>query len=630
MSSTTPAVGTGERAEGPAPEPVAAPPDGAPEAAPGRGRGPRLIVAGLFLLILAAGLWIRVRHNGYGLPFVYNYDEGEHFTNRAVEMFGGDLDPGYYQNPSGYTYLIYAGLRFWFGLLPNDLRFDQMSLQFRADPTPIWEFARTFTALLAMAGVAATFFVGRALYSARVALVAAALLAFAFLSVTYSRIAVTDVGTFLPVAVAIWAIVRAYERGRLVHYVVAGAAIGFAVGFKYTVGLAIVPLLIAGGVRYFRDSGTPWLKRRDLLFLVAAGAAMTVAFAITTPYFFVHPHDALYQLKEQAQAAGDSVKLGQEQEGGLIYYLKSFTWGFGWAAIAAALVGLVLEFRRDRMRAILLLSFPVVLYLYMGTQTRYFGRWLLMIYPILAILAGIGIVRTAELVRGRAGRHGWALSGALAAVITALVLIQPVTADIRTSNVLGREDTRQLARDWLTAHYPKSLRIVIEPAVPDNYYRPTGKVNPKRNIFVRGYVTDLRRQQAFDAPEGVDTTYAATLSPANLDGYRAQGFCLVMTNSLIRGRAENAQVPQALAYYQRLERESTHLLRISPFDPGRKPVPLHYDFSYNYYPTAYSRPGGIIDIYRLNDCKQQTGRVPSRPYGVSGLEKGVETSLPPK
>jgi hypothetical protein len=36
-----------------------------------------------------------------------------------------------------------------------------------------------------------------------------------------------------------------------------------------------------------------------------------------------------------------------------------------------------------------------------------------------------------------------------------------------------------------------------------------------------------------------------------------------------------------------------------------------------------------VDIYRLNDCEQQYGRVPSRPYGVKGLEKGVETSLPP-
>ena len=99
-----------------------------------------------------------------------------------------------------------------------------------------------------------------------------------------------------------------------------------------------------------------------------------------------------------------------------------------------------------------------------------------------------------------------------------------------------------------------------------------------------------------------------------------------MTNSLTRGRAENARVPKALAYYQRLERESAHLLHLSPFKPGRRPVPLHFDFSYNYYPTAYYRPGGIVDVYQLRNCKQQTGRVPQQPYGVSGLQKGVGSS----
>jgi hypothetical protein len=102
-----------------------------------------------------------------------------------------------------------------------------------------------------------------------------------------------------------------------------------------------------------------------------------------------------------------------------------------------------------------------------------------------------------------------------------------------------------------------------------------------------------------------------------------------MTNSLTRGRAENAHVPNALAYYKRLERESTLLYHVSPFKPGRKPVPLNFDLSYNYYPTAYYRPGGIVDVYRLGNCTERYGHVPARPYGVSGLQKGVGSSYGP-
>jgi hypothetical protein len=215
-------------------------------------------------------------------------------------------------------------------------------------------------------------------------------------------------------------------------------------------------------------------------------------------------------------------------------------------------------------------------------------------------------------------------------VIAALLLIQPVAADVRTMQVLGREDTRQIARDWLTKHFPQSLRIVIEPAVQTDYFlKPAGQRDGSRQ-FVQGFVRDLRRQQKIDAPLGADTTYAATLTPSNIDAYRSAGFCLVMTNSLTRGRAENARVPKALAYYQKLERESRHLLHLTPFKPGRRPVPLHFDFSYNYYPTAYYRPGGIVDVYQLKNCQQQTGRVTEHPYGVSGLQKGVGSSYFPK
>ena len=188
----------------------------------------------------------------------------------------------------------------------------------------------------------------------------------------------------------------------------------------------------------------------------------------------------------------------------------------------------------------MLAIFPLVLFVYMGVQTRYFGRWLLPEYPVLAILGGVGVVRTAELVRGR---HAWALSGGLAALLAGLVLIQPVAADVRTMNVLGREDTRQIARDYLVRHLPLGARIVIEPAVPDNYYRVATGHTPTRQ-FVRGFVQDIRRQQQLDAPLGADTTYAATLTPQNIEAYRSEGFCYVVTMSVIRGRAENAQVPQ--------------------------------------------------------------------------------------
>ncbi|MFL5780416.1 MAG: glycosyltransferase family 39 protein, partial [Thermoleophilaceae bacterium] len=479
----------------------------------------------MLLAIIVVGFWLRLRHNGYGLPYVYNYDEATHFTNRAVTMFGEDLDPGYYQNPSGFTYLSYLALRAVYGVLGVHLDHGTVIRQFAADDTPIFELTRGLAAVLAMAGVGVVFWVGRRVWGVAVGLVAATLLTFAFLPVTYSRIAVTDVGTFVPVTLSLWGALRIWERGWRRDYVLAGAAAGLAVGFKYTAGLVIVPALIAGGLRLWRDSGS-LLRREPLRGLVLMGVALVAVFAVTTPYFFVHPVSALYQIKNQANAAGGTAKLGQSQEGGFVYYLKSFTWGFGWAAIVAAVAGAVLELRRDRLRGLMLVAFPVAQFVYMGMQSRYFGRWMLPMYPVLALLAGVAIVWLAQRVRGRV-----LVQVLVGACVVAAVLVQPLAADLRTSEVLGREDTRQVLRDWLVARYPRGLRVVIEPAVPDSYYGLAGGDAQRRKQFIRGFIRDIRRQAGADAPEGTNSGYANTLRPGLIDDYRRAGFCQVATMS---------------------------------------------------------------------------------------------------
>jgi hypothetical protein len=268
----------------------------------------------------------------------------------------------------------------------------------------------------------------------------------------------------------------------------------------------------------------------------------------------------------------------------------------------------------------MLVAFPIALFVYMGAQSRYFGRWMLPMYPVLALLAGVAIVWLARRVRGRP-----LLQGVVGVVLVAVALIQPLAADVRTSNVLGRADTRQVLRDYLVAHYPPKLRVVVEPAVPNNYYSLPGDFH-RRKQFVSGFILDIRRQAGADAPEGTNSTYANTLRPDLVDHYRKAGFCLVATMNVIRGRAENAQLPDALAYYRRLRAESRQIRHITPFKLGRKPVPLHYDFSYDYYPTAYYRPGPDIRLYQLGNCTQRYGRVPISPAGTRGLEKGRGTS----
>src|SRR5215218_5841167 len=128
-------------------------------------------------LVAAAGFVLRVDNNGYGLPYVYNVDEGSHFTARAVGMLDGDWNPHYFQNPSAFTYLAHFALRLRFGKGAID--------SFKLDPTAIYETTRMVAALLCIVGVVAVYWAGRALWERGAAVAAAALLTFGFLPVTY-------------------------------------------------------------------------------------------------------------------------------------------------------------------------------------------------------------------------------------------------------------------------------------------------------------------------------------------------------------------------------------------------------------------------------------------------------------
>jgi len=583
----------------------------------------------LLALILLAGLLLRLRNIDHGLPHVYNVDESLHFARRAVGMIGWDLNPQYFRNPSALTYLILGALGLAHGSVAGVgplLALDQGSIvrQFLADPTPIWITARVVTALVCMAGVAGVYFVGKRLWGVREGLVAAAVLAFAFLPVTYSRIAVTDVGTLLPVALAVYGAVRVHERGARRDYLTAGVGVGLTIGFKYTAGLVLLPLLVAATLRIRAEVGS--LKDRPAARQLGLGLlAAAIAFAITTPFFFLDPRRAGYGLLVQTEVAGGSAKLGQSEDSAFLYYLDSLTWGLGWAVLAAALIGALIVLRRDRMRGLLLLLFPLALLVFLSLQSRYFGRWMLPAYPVLALLCGVAVVRVASILP--IGRVAQALA---AAAIAAAVLAQPIVADLHSAGVLGRTDTRESAREFLVEKMPPRLRLAADPGVPDEWYlrRPGGPALPeecaeveniKRRLpndplcsplaaqqFVAGFLRDAVKDSE-EGPGRSVSAYIQNLSPAKIDRYRSAGFCTVITTSVIRERASISNLQGPLAYYRRLEAESELIYSADPWKRGQERVPFHFDLSYNYYPSEYQRPGPEVRIYRLDRCAQRAG-----------------------
>ena len=527
--------------------------------------------------ILAAALLLRLWAIDNGLPFVFNPDEELHFVPHAVDMFGGSFNPGYFENPPALTYLFYAvfKLRFTSGFPFGD---DGLGKLFRDDPKSVFLTARIVVALIGTGAVALTYWAGWRYFSKAVGLIAAALIAFTFLPVFYSKQALNDAVTMAPVAAALLACLPALVRGRGRDFALAGVMIGLACAVKYTAGGMLVLLAL---VALFRVRDRDDTAREALLALVLAGASFVVTFLVLNPFSLLDFSEFKSQLGGQS-AQGASAKLGQDDVPAPIYYLWTVTWGFGWLPAIAALAGAVLALRDDRRKGLLLIAFPLILFFVLSFQGRYFGRWLMPAYPALSILAAYAAVRATGLLRKPEWRP------AAAAALGVALVAQGLISSVHVDQVLARKDTREQARIYLLANIPQGEKIVVEPFIPNNTYLSDGNGKPL-------YYARFPIKRPFQA-------YEKRLTPGLLDTYRAQGYCYVVVGSTQRRRGLKGKLAGATAYYARLDRESESTRVFSPFAADEEPVEFNFDKSFNYSPLAYSRPGPVVEIHKLRDC----------------------------
>ena len=315
----------------------------------------------------------------------------------------------------------------------------------------------------------------------------------------------------------------------------------------------------------------------------------------------------------------------------MLYYLWTLTWGLGWVPALAALGGMLAVWRKERRLGLMLVPAPLLFLAFMGLQGRYFGRWLLPIFPILCLLAAFFALGWAALASARArSACGWQRPGCgrsarlvgVAALLVVALLAQGLVYSVHSGLVLSRADTRNLTRAWLVAHVPKGTPIVAEPVSPDEWAREVDPRDGNRGQSLSlaevrlAVVADLRRRRARTGSSrlrevGIED-YVRTLSPALIGYYERNGYCWVVSGSTQSGRAfaDPKAVPQAIAYYAALAKQGEVVYRASPYSHGRDRVAFDFDWSFDYYPLAYYRPGPEMTVYRLHGWPVRANSTP--------------------
>jgi hypothetical protein len=550
--------------------------------------------------VLAGGLALRLWGIRQGLPFAYNADEADHFVPHAVEMFARHtLNPHYFANPPAFTYVLH----FLFALAYGGGTGVRQALE--RHPGEVFTLARVAAAILGAGALWLLYATGARLFSRGVGLLAAAIEAVAFLPVFYAHLALNDVPTLAPLTLSLLGTAGVLCKGRNRDYVLAGVGMGLACASKYTAGIVVVPLAAAVAARYLEAE--PGAGRRALRGIALAGAAALSAFLIANPYALLDYHGFHADLAHQSTLSSEAQgKLGAPTEGGwtggLSYYLWSLTWGLGWVPALAALGGALTVWRSRPRLGWLLVPAPLLFLAFMGLQGRYFGRWLLPIFPILCLLAAFFALELASAIAARlrsalGDRRARGPGIALAAAIVLALCAQGLLYSIHSGLVLSRADTRNLTRAWLLAHVPAGAPIVVEPVAPDGWGTRWNKYDSLGSRISAGGALEPNTTRIV----GIED-YERTLSPQLIGYYERHGYCWVVSGSTQSGRAfaDPTAVPLAIAYYRTLAAQGAVAYRASPYTRGRRPVAFNFDWSFDYYPLAYHRPGPEMTVYRLH------------------------------
>lgn len=535
-----------------------------------------VVLAAILLAALALRLW----GLKYGLPFAYQIDEERIYVRKAVRMLdAGSLNPHYMHNPPLLTYILEAIFAVRYGGAEAHRLIGDVP-----DRDGLFLIGRVVVALIGTLAVALTFVAARRFFDRRVGLVAALLMAVAFLPVFYSHVALNNIPATAAALGSLIGTAGILRRGATRDYVLAGAFVGVAAATKYLDGIVVVPMLIATLLAPRSPGALP--LRRGLG--IGLGAALA-AFVLCNPYALIKPGHFVGSLGTQGDVVGVH-KFGQDPDGGLAFYLDTFTWGLGWVPAIAAIGGAALLARADRRRALVLIPVVPLFVLYMGLQTRYFGRWLLPAFPIVCMLAAYGAVRAADLAAARLRRPQ--IAAALGAVAAAALAAQGVVHSVHVDRVLSRPHTQNLARSWMLEHVPRDAKVITEPFFANAWNSPWRHAISSPRLLLGG-----------------ELPYARYLSDRLVRAYLQHGYCWVVASSNYWGLALSDQLigERAEGYYEALARQGAVRFSASPWGdvgrpggPGKDVVQFDYDFSYDFYPLAYERPGPMVQVHRLH------------------------------
>ncbi len=292
-----------------------------------------------------------------------------------------------------------------------------------ADDFRAFIVAKTLSALMGTLTCVLVFLIGREFFDRRIGVAAAVILALIPEFVAHNQQAAIDTPLALMFTVTMFIFLVAVKKKDWRYYGLSAASTGLLLDTKFN-GLLILPIMaiIYAIYRYMQRSSDEKIDARNVMFTVAKAACFLFVALLTLymlwPWIWDSPANLQSSLAHWDQRPVEYF-LGTVQGAGLIYYPVYFLVTTPTLLLIPFFIGVYMCARsKDLYKyAILLWCFIPLIYT-LDSMVQNGMRYLLMVYPAVAIVCAIGLLELSARVSGFK-----VMEGAKKAIFPALVIL---------------------------------------------------------------------------------------------------------------------------------------------------------------------------------------------------------------
>jgi len=281
------------------------------------------------------------------------------------------------------------------------------------------------------------------------------------------------------------------HRRRRQLAVALGVVAGLGISTRFFCLGMLAPIVTAYGVLALRAQ-TFAEKKEMVINAIVSLFAWIVTFFITSPFVFLDFSHVVEDLKFEAQADFGGVT-GLSPLGNLSYYLfEAAPLAVGWYVTVAFLFGLVLRawpFPKQPVNLQTVSYYVLLAIFFLGfcVNPRHWGRWILPMLPIICLVAGFALARSAHVLENLIKLR---LSARFATAITFFILIgasvagyfEPFRHMVDDQWQKGHLSARALAFPYIKEHIKPDTKIALDTGwdwpemenwiVEENIWRP--------------------------------------------------------------------------------------------------------------------------------------------------------------